>query len=86
MAAEISPGIERSSDLKMNGNDDVEVAPARRGQMPECLRRYSPDEIALQERKLVRKIDLRLMPAMIIIYILNYLDMSIRNLSRRYLE
>ncbi len=86
MAAEISPGIERSSDLKMNGIDEVEVAPARRGQMPECLRQYSPDEIALQERKLVRKIDLRLMPAMIIIYILNYLDMSIRNLSRRYLE
>lgn len=86
MAAEISPGIERSSDLKMNGNDDVEVAPARRGQMPECLRQYSPDKIALQERKLVRKIDLRLMPAMIIIYIINYLDMSIRNLSQRYLE
>lgn len=86
MAAEISPGIERSSDLKMNGNDDVEVAPARRGQMPEYLRQYSPDKISLQERKLVRKIDLRLMPAMIIIYILNYLDMSIRNLSQRYLE
>ncbi len=86
MAAEISPGIERSSDLKMNGIDEVEVAPARRGQMPACLRQYSPDELALQERKLVRKIDLRLMPATIIIYVLNYLDTSIRNLSRRYLK
>ncbi len=48
MAAEISPGIGKSSDLKMNGNDEVEVAPARRGQMPECLRQYSPDELALK--------------------------------------
>jgi len=30
MAAEISPGIERSSDLKMNGIDEVEVCPCQK--------------------------------------------------------
>jgi hypothetical protein len=49
--------------------------PSRRGmQAPELVARMSPEERQLAEAKLKRKIDLRLMPMIIIMYILNYID------------
>lgn len=41
---------------------------------PEILQRLSDDELAALEKGLTRKIDLRLLPSMILIYIMNYLD------------
>lgn len=41
---------------------------------PDLVKHLSPDERARLERILVRKIDIRLLPAIIIMYILNYLD------------
>lgn len=47
----------------------------RRGlQPPEFLLNMSMDERLELEAKLKRKIDLRLMPAIILMYILNYID------------
>lgn len=47
----------------------------RRGlQTPEFLSRISVDERKELEAKLKRKIDARLMPALIVMYILNYID------------
>lgn len=43
-------------------------------EVPELLRDISPDELQSLERKLVRKIDIRLLPMLILMYILNYLD------------
>lgn len=43
-------------------------------QPPASLANISPEELDMLERKLKRKIDLRLMPAIIIMYILNYID------------
>ncbi|KAF2019453.1 MFS general substrate transporter [Aaosphaeria arxii CBS 175.79] len=42
--------------------------------MPEILRDLSPEELSECEKKLKRKIDMRLLPTLIIIYVMNYLD------------
>lgn len=41
---------------------------------PELVKAMSPDDRIKYEKLLVRKIDLRLLPAVIIMYIMNYLD------------
>lgn len=45
-----------------------------RDNLPEILRQYSDAELKTMERKLLRKVDMRLLPTMILIYIMNYLD------------
>lgn len=47
----------------------VETAP-----LPETLQGLSKDELRLLEKELVRRIDWRLLPTLVIMYILNYLD------------
>jgi hypothetical protein len=42
--------------------------------LPESLRNISPEEHARLEKALIRKIDLRIMPMLVLMYILNYLD------------
>jgi len=43
-------------------------------QPPELVRNMTPEERAHREKLLVRKIDLRLLPMIILMYILNYID------------
>jgi hypothetical protein len=43
-------------------------------EMPEALRGMTEGEIRMATRKLVRKLDLRLMAPLILMYIMNYLD------------
>ncbi len=52
----------------------MEDSSARRLQAPEFLRNVSPEERDILEKKLKRKIDIRLLPAIIIMYIMNYID------------
>ncbi|CAK4031172.1 MFS general substrate transporter [Lecanosticta acicola] len=58
--------------------DEVEDAnakkPSRTLEAPELVRNLTPEERVKLEKRLVRKIDFRLLPAVIIMYILNYLD------------
>ncbi|KAF2726383.1 retrograde regulation protein 2 [Polychaeton citri CBS 116435] len=58
--------------------DEVELAateePKGRLQAPEIIRNLTPDERKALEKRLTRKIDMRLLPPVIIMYILNYLD------------
>lgn len=42
--------------------------------MPEILRSYSPEELQQMEKALVRKIDFRSLPILIILFLLNILD------------
>lgn len=42
--------------------------------LPPLLRGLSPEELRACEQGLLRKLDARLMPTMILIYIMNYLD------------
>lgn len=44
------------------------------GELPPLLRDLSTEEYNALEKRLVRKMDLRLLPPLIIIYIMNYLD------------
>lgn len=66
-------------ETKVAPQDDVSVGKVSsltevpRG-MPEILRNLSEEEYKALEKKLLRKIDFRLLPTMIIIYIMNYLD------------
>jgi hypothetical protein len=41
---------------------------------PEIIRNWTPEERQLKEKQLVRKIDFRLLPMIILMYILNYID------------
>lgn len=43
-------------------------------ELPPLLRGLSPEEIAVLEKKLKRKIDWRMIPPLIVMYIMNYLD------------
>jgi hypothetical protein len=43
-------------------------------QPPELVRTMTPDERKRAEKALVRKIDLRLLPMIVLMYIMNYLD------------
>jgi MFS family permease len=53
---------------------DGEVVDAAYQRMPESLRQLGEDEIASLNKKLVRKIDLIILPIIGILYILNYID------------
>ncbi|KAI1822178.1 major facilitator superfamily domain-containing protein [Xylaria intraflava] len=46
----------------------------RRLQPPDIIARLTPEELLQLEKRLVRKIDWRLLPMIIIMYILNYID------------
>jgi hypothetical protein len=75
-------GDRRSNEIydektKVDMIDRVETAHTQgltRMEAPELVRNMSPEERAHAEKVLVRKIDFRLMPMLVIMYILNYLD------------
>ena len=50
------------------------IRPTRTFEAPEFIRNMTPEERKSVEAKLKRKIDFRLMPMIILMYILNYLD------------
>jgi hypothetical protein len=66
---------------KGSASDHIEYRPGKddvidhiAGQMPTCLENLSSEEREQMEKKLVRKIDTRLLIMMVVMYILNYLD------------
>lgn len=68
-------GMDNSSDEKGLENQISKVSPARTAifEAPEWIRNLTPEQRAEAENKLVRKIDLRLLPMIILMYIMNYL-------------
>jgi len=44
------------------------------GFVPEILQRYSNEELTAMEKRLVRRLDLRCLPILIILFLLNILD------------
>jgi hypothetical protein len=54
--------------------DDAAITTTRSFAAPEFIRNMTPEEREHVETRLRRKIDLRLMPMIILMYILNYLD------------
>lgn len=69
--------VSGSADEKAGSSkvEDAAAAPARpRHEPPAWIAALSVEERHDLEKKLKRKIDLRLLPAVIIMYILNYID------------
>lgn len=63
--------IEQVDDVK---NRVVSSPPTRIFEAPEFIRNMTPEEREKAELRLRQKIDMRLMPMIILMYILNYLD------------
>ncbi len=84
------PDVERKGEIVENRAEDSASAdekPAEKTvednasvrlegglQPPEFIRNLTPEKRAELEKALKRKIDIRLLPAIIIMYILNYID------------
>ena len=66
-------GLEHVSDTSLDPTTSTPSA-RRRREAPPLVRDLSPDERAHLEKLLVAKIDLRLLPMLIIMYLMNYLD------------
>ena len=67
------------ADIDKSYVDNIEVIanankPNPRKEAPAYVAGLSPEERAAAEKALVRKIDIRLLPMIIVMYILNYLD------------
>lgn len=54
--------------------DDANPAQRRNLQPPELLQGLGPGERRILEARVRRKIDLRLLPMMVLMYIMNYID------------
>lgn len=87
--SDVEIGIAPDVDVKSDGAHPVEVEvvananrPNARKEAPVSVARLSPEERVAAERALVRKIDLRLLPMIILMYILNYLDRMIASCPR----
>ncbi|GME25154.1 Pantothenate transporter [Neofusicoccum parvum] len=72
---EISTTLDEKKDIEHIDQDEFgQHMHIPKREAPELVRDLSPEERARLEKKLRRKIDLRLMPMVIIMYILNYID------------
>jgi hypothetical protein len=72
-----APSRDESSEKRdvLAADDKAQAVPMRsRLEPPEFLRNMAPEQRLELETRLKRKIDGRLMPAIIIMYILNYID------------
>jgi hypothetical protein len=56
-----------------DGIIELKQIPTRRMEIPEAIRNLSPEERLAAEKKLVRRIDFRLLPMLVLMYIMNYL-------------
>jgi hypothetical protein len=54
--------------------EHLEATAEAHNAIPEILRHYTPGELVALERKLVRKIDFRALPILIVLFLLNVLD------------
>jgi len=68
----ISPMRFDKSDGIVSHNENV--LPAKPSRAPISVLNLTPEQRAQVEKALVRKIDLRLLPMIVLMYIMNYLD------------
>jgi len=76
--AEMDSGSDKARVQEIDtvgGEPGIRTVPtARRFEAPEFIRNWTPEERHAAEKRLKAKIDLRLMPMIILMYIMNYLD------------
>lgn len=66
--------IQHFSRTSTGGQAEHDLRPRRTFEAPELIRNLTVEERVKLEAKLVRKIDFRLLPMVILCYIMNYLD------------
>jgi MFS family permease len=66
--------VDRRSIEKEVALEEIEATAGTHNNVPEILRQYTPEQLATIEKKLVRKIDIRSLPVLIILFLLNVLD------------
>lgn len=69
-----SPTAEQRKDNESTAEGQVYVLDEQDSRMPDSLRDIDPSELKALNKRLVRKIDLVILPAIGILYILNYID------------
>ncbi|KAJ8068558.1 hypothetical protein OCU04_002273 [Sclerotinia nivalis] len=74
-----SAAVPPTADNKINPNEvelveDVSSTPAKSSRIPEYVRNLTPEDRERIETSLRRKVDTRLLPMVVLIYIMNYLD------------
>jgi hypothetical protein len=72
--APVSHVNEGKLDVSHVEQDDRQRGASKPGTFMETYRSYTPEFTTETERKLLRKIDSRLMPLVVLIYLFNYLD------------
>ncbi len=72
-----SSNEDKAKHSHVSGAANLDGARSRGLRPPELVARLSPEERVVLEAKLRRKIDLRLLPMIILMYILNYIDRSV---------
>jgi hypothetical protein len=78
----MSRGDETGSADEKAVTANVEDNRPMRLQAPEFIRNLTPEEREHLEKRLKRKIDIRLLPAIIIMYIMNYIDRCVLLMDR----
>lgn len=71
------PGQDNISAEHVHSTHSADGLPkdAQRGfQPPEIIRQMTAEEREYLEKKLIRKIDLRILPMIVLMYIMNYID------------
>jgi MFS family permease len=68
------PELAYAEDNVSSAEGQLDVASAAYRRMPESVRNLSNDEVKTLNKKLVRKVDLFILPTIGILYILNYID------------
>jgi hypothetical protein len=66
--------VDKRSMEKEIDTERIEATTEALNNVPEILRQYTPEQLATLEKKLVRKIDLRALPILIVLFLLNVLD------------
>lgn len=74
MEVKKEPSYTVDDDNASSAEGQLDITSAAYRRMPESLRGLGEDEIAQLNKKLVRKIDLLVLPTIGILYILNYID------------
>jgi hypothetical protein len=69
-----------SREIKISTNDPEHVehgddkTTTRSSELPELLRQYSDTELKAMEKSIVRRLDIRTLPILVILFIVNILD------------
>lgn len=76
---QVAPSDGKDPKMAAEQLDDIEMSaanmkPSRTLEAPPAIQAMTADERQRKERAMVRKIDCRLLPPLIIMYIMNYLD------------